>query len=173
MKQLITILLILMSTHLQAQHTYTVSPDTTTGGLTYLGTITFADLQAEAAFGWMKAGAAAYQPDAAKTAQLQPLLGRKGIKAIVFLGTWCEDSQLLIPQLYAVFQKAGFPASQVTIYGTDRSKHVPGGQHTTFGITRVPTIILMQDGKELARITESVQVSLEADLLAQLQTAGR
>lgn len=162
-----------MTTHLQAQQTYTVSPDTTTGGLTYLGTFTFTDLQAEPKFGWMKAGAAAYQPDAAKMAQLQPLLAKKGMAAIVFLGTWCDDSQLLVPQLYTVLQNAGFPASQVTLFGTDRSKHVPGGQHTTYSITRVPTILIIQDGKELARITENVQVSLEADLLAQLQAAGQ
>ena len=84
---------------------------------------------------------------------------------VVFLGTWCADSRTMIPQLYKVVKEAGMPEAQITVYATDRNKTVPGGIEKKYRITNVPTIILFDGDKEMGRITETVKINVENDLL--------
>jgi thiol-disulfide isomerase/thioredoxin len=83
---------------------------------------------------------------------------------VVFIGTWCDDSHYLLPKLTKVLQLAGYPLTGVTMYGTDRDKKTKNGEQAQYGITLVPTIILLKNGKEAGRITESALKSVEEDL---------
>ncbi len=90
----------------------------------------------------------------------------KEYSLIVFLGTWCGDSHELIPKLEKVLMMAGYPQQLLTLYAVDRTKETKDGANKKFDITNVPTIIVMKDGKEKGRITETVQRSIEEDLVA-------
>jgi hypothetical protein len=51
------------------------------------------------------------------------------------------------------------------MYGVDRAKTAKNGEEKMYAIKFVPTIILMKDNKEAGRIVESVQTSMEADMV--------
>ena len=132
--------------------------------LVYTGQFTFTDLQQEEAFTWFAKGAEEYKPSAKPMSVLQKELNKYTL--VVFMGTWCEDSHNLIPKLYKVLQDADYPIQQLTMYGLDREKNGRGNAHETYKALYVPTIIVLDDGKEIGRITETVRKSVEADLAA-------
>ncbi len=88
------------------------------------------------------------------------------ISMTVFVGTWCSDSHREFPRLIKILNEINFPVEKLHIIATDRNKQTPGGEHVTYKIEKVPTIILKDKGVELGRITESpLSGYLERDLL--------
>ncbi len=157
----------IMSLSAAAQKTYSVSKDEQTGAQVFKGPITFEDLNAEPGFAWMKRGEAAYKPDPQLTAALAKRLAPYTI--VTVMGTWCDDSQNLVPKLAKVLSAAQFPASRFLMYGVDRAKETGGIERKLYSIEKVPTIIVFRGNSEVGRITESVQKSVEADLLSIVQ----
>jgi thiol-disulfide isomerase/thioredoxin len=162
MKRLIFLIVMIMSLNTSGQN-YQASKDAENGSVVMKGPISMADLANETSFGWFKQNAA-YTPDATAIATLKTRLG--GYDMVVVMGTWCEDSQNLVPKLNTVLQLAGYPLDSVRMFGVDRSKDALNGEKAKYAIEKVPTIILYKDGQEAGRITETVQKSIEADLAA-------
>ncbi len=88
-----------------------------------------------------------------------------GISTIVVLGTWCPDSRRNVPHFLKVADEAGMPPDSIKLYCVDRSKKSSDGLTDTYGIQRVPTFIFMKGGKEIGRIVESPELSIEQDML--------
>ena len=136
--------------------------DPKTGHPLLRGQITFADLLDESTCSWLSAGASLYKAD---TKALEGIQGLGGpYRYVVFAGTWCEDTQILLPQFYAVMQQAGIPVSAVTLFGMNRAKKALNDEEQVFEITRVPTIIVLEQNREIGRITETVTTSVEQDI---------
>ncbi len=116
--------------------------------------------------GWFEAGYNAYQPNPALIKNLKPLL--QEVHILIFLGTWCGDSRREVPRFLKILDKAGFPATRTKLVGVDRRrdryKKSPGDEQWGLHIRRVPTFILLKDGKEIGRIVERPTLSLEQDL---------
>ncbi len=134
------------------------------GGLIYNGPITFADLNKESSFTWLKSDEKAYQPNEQTQLYLNAYL--KNYKLVVFMGTWCDDSHYLIPKLEKVLVMAGYPMEHLTMFGVDRAKETTNSDQKKYNITLVPTIILFKNDAEVGRITESVNKSVEDDIAA-------
>ena len=170
MKTIITALLLLIGISAMAQNkAYNVSKDSVDGGLIFNGRITFDDLNAEPSFTWLKKGVEAYMPDEKKIAALKEKFTQHNYSVVVFLGTWCDDSHELIPKLEKVLQLIQYPQSSLTMFGVDRAKTTTTHDEKQYKITLVPTIIVFDKDREIGRITESVQKSIEADLEAMLK----
>jgi hypothetical protein len=86
----------------------------------------------------------------------------------VFLGTWCSDSRLHVPRFLKVVDLVQPSLAHVSLYGLDRKKKSPQGDEAAFGIVAVPTFIFLRHGKEIGRIVETPQTSMEADMLTLL-----
>jgi thiol-disulfide isomerase/thioredoxin len=84
---------------------------------------------------------------------------------------WCGDSKRELPRFLKIADEAGFPPARITLYSLDRTKKSPDGMTARYGIEYVPTFIVLKDGAEVGRITESPKVSVEADLLTILAAA--
>ena len=54
---------------------------------------------------------------------------------------------------------------EIAMYGVEREKTTRSELLQKYGITNLPTIIVMKGGAEAGRITETVKKSVEADLL--------
>jgi thiol-disulfide isomerase/thioredoxin len=162
MKRLLVIIAMMMSIKTFAQ-SYEVSKDAENGSVVLKGEITIADIQNESTFTWFVTNGA-YNPDPVTTDYLKENL--KDYSLVVVMGTWCDDSQNLIPRLYTTLVQSFFPMSQLTIYGVDRTKDALHGEKAKFNIEKVPTIIVYKDGKEKGRIIELVAKSIEDDLAA-------
>lgn len=116
--------------------------------------------------GWFESTYADYKPrESALEGVAQAL---KDVRITVFMGTWCSDSQMEVPQFYRILDYLKYPEKNLTVYAVDnhpdRNKTTPGGETAANKIEFVPTFIFFRDGKEIGRITEYPQKSLEADM---------
>lgn len=156
-------LAIFIAMHTQAQTTGFDKTINDRGELVYTGQFSFTRLQEEEEFDWFAKGVEDYKPEAQAMSVLQEELGDYSL--VVFMGTWCEDSHNLIPKLYKILQAAEYPVQQLTLFGLNREKKGLGNAHETYKVSFVPTIIVLSEGKEIGRITETVRKSVEADLV--------
>jgi thiol-disulfide isomerase/thioredoxin len=113
---------------------------------------------------WFIVGYNEYQPKDSFIVRLRPLLIDK--KIVVVMGTWCSDSQLDIPHLINLLDEVEFDRTRIDIWGVDRNKTSPADVLSKYEIKYVPTIIVFdKNGKEVARIVEKPEVTLEQDLI--------
>jgi thiol-disulfide isomerase/thioredoxin len=146
------ILALLSSTTLLAQHQYEVLVERP-NEKSYKGIISREILTGDTSFTkWYVPNAKAYTPNAASLEALKN--NRDSVELLVFMGTWCEDSQFIIPKLFALTEAAGFSNDRVTLIGTDRQKKTLGHLCEALNVTNVPTIIVMKKGRELGRVVE-------------------
>lgn len=129
--------------------------------IVYRGTVTFEDIQRVPAFHFSKAQDK-YKPNSKAIGILSNELA--GYKLVVFLGTWCEDSHRMIPQLYKVLEMVHYPETNLILEALDRDKHGKDDMASRYNITLVPTIVVLKDDKEIGRITEIPDKSVEQDL---------
>jgi thiol-disulfide isomerase/thioredoxin len=76
-------------------------------------------------------------------------------KMMVFGGTWCEDTQNLLPLFYKLVEQSKYPKRKVTLVGVDREKKSGNELSEKHKITNVPTfIVLNNEGVEIGRVVE-------------------
>ncbi len=144
---------ILLSATVQAQTPYTsVADDKTPGGIIINGVISKYLLENEPSFTWYQSSKNAYTPDQAVVNALEA--SKTKVQFLLFGGTWCEDTQFILPKFFKLQELSGFPDSRISFIGVNRAKKSLGNLADVFGITNVPTIIILKDGKETGRIVE-------------------
>lgn len=121
-------------------------------------------LQMDAFKDWFNPGYNDYNADTATLEKLKPLL--KDVSILVFMGTWCSDSQRDVPHLYKILDDVNFDESKLTVINTDDEKNTPQGYEDGKDIINVPTFIFYKNKKELGRIVEYPIETLEKDMLA-------
>lgn len=150
-----------------AQSDFDKSKDVENGAVVYKGQFTFEDMLQEESFGWLQRGATSYKPDSVTMVYLKKHL--PDYQLVVLLGTWCEDSHVLIPKLYSTLQQAGYPMNNYKMYGLNRAKESKYIEHKLYKAEKVPTVIIVKNNMEVGRITESVRKSIEKDLAAMIE----
>ena len=110
------------------------------------------DIENDTAFAWFKKNMQYGTTNAAAIDAFKKNAAK--FKVIVFFGTWCEDSQNLVPIFFRLVDKSGYSEENITLVGVDRAKTTLDNLHTTYNIVNVPTFIIMKDGKEVGRIVE-------------------
>lgn len=108
-----------------------------------------------------------YTPDSNTIEALKPMI--KDIHVTIVLGTWCGDSKLQVPHFYKVMDALKVSEKDISIIAVDRSKHAENGLLDGLNILRVPTFIITDKKKELGRIVEFPEETLEKDLLSILK----
>ena len=134
----------------RAQTEYEVSGDGTHKILK--GIISPELLSQDSAFSWWRANQAGYIPDQNTVASLKAR--GANLQFMVFGGTWSGLSQALLPKFFSLLDAASFPPDHIILVGVDPDKndidHLTDDMH----ITRIPSFILLKDGKELGRVVE-------------------
>lgn len=149
----LTILTLFVSTLVNAQiRSYEISTDPQNGEKVLKGLLSRSDIENDTAFKWFKDNMKFGSADAAAVAAFKQHAA--DIQIVVFGGTWCEDTQNLLPVFYRLIDKSGFPDSSITLIGVDREKTTLYDLHKAFNATKAPTFIVMKDGKELGRVEE-------------------
>ena len=109
----------------------------------------------------------AYQEYAVDMARLGPS-DLNGIELLVFMGTWCSDSQLQVPHFLRILDNYGFSARKLKLIALDnhpdRKKTSPDGAEKGWNISLVPTFVVLKNGQEIGRIVETPLETLEQDL---------
>jgi hypothetical protein len=120
-------------------------------------------------------------PDAAAITALRQVASSTDILCV--LGTWCGDSQREVPRFWRLLEITANPNLRFTMVAVGRSTDAAAEQalaglglgasyradHRT---EKIPTFIFSSEGREIGRIVETPQVSLEADALTILESAG-
>lgn len=128
------------------------------------GYITRKTIETDSAFTWfatnMKYGTA---PAEAITAFQQK---KDAFRLLVFGGTWCGDTQNLLPAFYRLIDKSGYPEQKITLVGVDEQKHDKMELYKQWNIVNVPTFIVIDgSGKERGRVVEyGTMGSMEKEL---------
>lgn len=98
----------------------------------------------------------------------------EGHQVLIFLGTWCGDSKREVPRFMKIMDDANFPSENLKTVALDRRKEhykkSPNGEEWGLNIKRVPTFIFYKNGREVNRVIETPNKSLEEDILAILTT---
>jgi thiol-disulfide isomerase/thioredoxin len=134
----------------RAQTEYEISGDG--AGKVLKGLISRDLLTGDTAFAWFNGNKAGYTPDQ----QVLSILKSKGsqVQFLVFGGTWCEDTRILLPKFFSLLDAASISDKQLTLVGVDQQKKTFNHLSEDLHITRVPTFIVMKDGKEVGRVVE-------------------
>lgn len=103
-----------------------------------------------------------YQPDNTMLDKLKVYSIETEI--IVFLGTWCPDSQREVPRFLKIMDLIQNSHINYKLFGLDRSKRDAGGLAERHQIEFVPTFVVLQNKQEIGRIVETPIVSIEQDL---------
>lgn len=122
------------------------------GSKTIKGFLTHEQLAGDTAFSWFVKNQTMFPPDETLIAALKS--HKESINLLVFGGTWCDDTKMVLPQFYSVAAAAGFPDDRITLLGVDREKKTVHHLSEAFNVTLVPTFIVMKDGKEAGRVVE-------------------
>lgn len=151
MRSLLLAVLVVLAISASAQTTYTISVDTNhTNARVYKGLISKSIISQDTTFKWLHDNAKGYKPDS----NIVTAVKNAKVKYLVFGGTWCEDTQNILPKFFVLTEQAGVPESAITLFGVDRKKQSLPNVSEAFAVTNVPTIIVLKEGKEIGRIVE-------------------
>ena len=148
---LFVITTLILSNFLSAQNQYQVLVERP-NEKTFKGIISREVLLSDTSFKWYAENQKGYKPNAAALEGLQK--NKDSVQLLSFMGTWCEDSQNIIPKFYSLLDMAQFPSDRVTLIGVDRKKLTLSHLSEALNITNVPTIIVLKNGKEIGRVIE-------------------
>jgi hypothetical protein len=104
----------------------------------------------------------AYSPDLDIVARLQKI--HEEINVEIFLGTWCPDCRRHVSAYFKIMDMVANPLVTTTLTGIPRDRAAREKYIAGRDIERVPTIIVSFRGREIGRIVETPEVSVEADL---------
>jgi len=150
MKQILFILLAIFSAPIVFAQTE-VSHDGS-GNKVLKGFITKQELASDTAFAWFAQNQQGYTPDQSALQLLRT--NRDSVNILAFGGTWCGDTKYILPKFYLLADAAGLSQDRITLLGVDHNKKTIQHLSETFGITNVPTFIVMKNGKEVGRVVE-------------------
>ncbi len=88
------------------------------------------------------------------------------VKVLIFLGTWCSDSEREVPHFFKILDQANLTSKlSVELWAVDRKKNLPNNLSQKYQIEYVPTFIFFKNGQETGRIVESPEsLYLEEDV---------
>jgi thiol-disulfide isomerase/thioredoxin len=105
-----------------------------------------------------------YQPHPEVVSVLQEVV--EDTEIILFHGAWCSDCRREVPRFMRILEVVNNPHFILNDYEVNRQKQDILSKFEEYGIKFVPTFVVMREGRELGRIVEKPQKSLEEDLAA-------
>lgn len=170
MKKIVLSAVLLSSAHMVFAQGAEVSRDAQ-GNKILKGFITKQELVSDTAFSWFAKNQEGYTPN---QDALQAFRANKdSVNIIAFGGTWCGDTKHILPQFFKLTDAAGFSADRITVLGVDRDKKTIQHLSEAFGITNVPTFIVMKNGKEIGRVVEYGRYGMVDKELGEIIAGGK
>ena len=149
-----------------AQAQYEVSTDAKTGLKALKGVLSIDVLKNDTSFHWMTNDISWYKPKPEVLANLAAV--KDSVHIIALIGTWCEDSHYIFPQLLKMLNQAGYNMNYLTIIGVDRPKVSITSLSQALGLKKTPTIIVFKNGKEVGRVEEYGKYGIVDQELAEI-----
>jgi thiol-disulfide isomerase/thioredoxin len=152
-KILFAVIATTLFTTVYAQTPYTsVKDEKHPEGVVLNGIISKYILENDPVFNWYASSRSSYTPPTEVLNAMESAKSR--VQFLIFGGTWCEDTQFILPKFFKLQELSGFPDASISFFGVNRAKKTLGNVAEVFKIVNVPTIIVMKDGKETGRVVE-------------------
>ncbi|MEQ9091503.1 MAG: thioredoxin family protein [Balneola sp.] len=103
-----------------------------------------------------------YKPDSEIISGLNAI--QDSVLVDVFMGMWCHDSKREIPAFFKIMESIDNPLITANYTALEYRRRGPKDIIKENNIKRTPTFIIYKNGKEVGRIIEEVEVSMESDL---------
>jgi thiol-disulfide isomerase/thioredoxin len=113
---------------------------------------------------WYNFEKQAYQTDTATIEKIKSMDLSK-IEICIVMATWCSDSQREVPRFIKIMELIGYEPHNLKIICVDRKKQAEKTPVEKLLIEKVPTFIFVKNKKEIGRIIEIPNESLEKDML--------
>lgn len=141
----------------------TVAMGQSTGGAKLVkGKLELKQLSNDSAFAWFYTGVNKYDVNANMVNYIKT--NKDKIKLVALVNTTDEASRKLLPQFYKVMILASVPEENIQMFGVDESGNTGNSAADGYKVKKVPTILVLQNGKEEGRITGSSNETIEQDL---------
>lgn len=101
--------------------------------------------------------------------ELVKIKALQGKQVLVFLGTWCHDSEREVPRFLKLLNAAKVQLDSLRLVAVGYDKLDPNGLAKQYDVRYTPTIIVSDGEKELVRMIEKPKQSIAADLTIQGQ----
>lgn len=102
-----------------------------------------------------------FQPNNQDIKNIQKLAGKE---LIVLFGTWCHDSMREVPRLLKLIEQSNVNIKSLKLVAVGYDKRDPQGIAAQYNLKYTPTIIVLDKGKEIARMVEKPNQSIASDL---------
>lgn len=142
------------------------------GAKIFKGILTPQLIQNEASYKWYAENLKNYTPNASAVKAFKSN-NADSIQLIVFMGTWCHDSQYIIPKLFTLLDATSFSNEKLTLIGVDKNKKTISHLAEALDVKSVPTIIAMKNGKEVGRVVEYGKTGLFDKELGEIITSSK
>ena len=87
------------------------------------------------------------------------------VEIYILFGTWCHDSKREVPRFLQLLNSLNIQENYIHLIGLNFLKNEPLNRGKHFQIKKTPTFVFLRNQKEIGRIVEMPEISLEADLL--------
>ena len=102
-----------------------------------------------------------YTPD---PGAVKSIASAQDTRIVVFFGSWCLLCKKAVPHLLKTIEAAKNPGLALEFYGVTEDHKEPKDPIAKYSISTTPVFIIIRGGKEIGRITEKPDVSVEKDL---------
>ena len=106
---------------------------------------------------------ASYNPEKKNLNQMYNLLD--GITMTIVMGTWCSDSREQVPRFMKIFDELEHSFATPLFICVDRNKKADDVSLEGMSIVKVPTFIVYYHNREIGRIVEKPETTLDEDFL--------
>jgi thiol-disulfide isomerase/thioredoxin len=117
----------------------------------------------ESELSWFKEEYQRYKPQSKVLDSIRG--GNDSLYVIVFLGNWCGDTYRELPRFQKIIETEKIPLRILEYHAVNRKKESGEILPVAFGIRLVPTFVFIRNGKEIGRIVEAPEKSLEEDIV--------
>ncbi|MFA7326953.1 MAG: thioredoxin family protein [Candidatus Kapaibacterium sp.] len=97
-------------------------------------------------------------------------INNNNIKMLVFQGSWCPMCVSAMPQIAQFVSDNDVDEKALEVINVNMFKSKPADKIAEHKITRVPTVIFLQDGKEVGRITEYAPSGWKSAIVEKINT---
>lgn len=110
-----------------------------------------------------------FEPNSAQLRDIQALAGKD---VVTLFGTWCHDSEREVPRLLKLLELGNVQVKQLTLIAVSRQKEDPDGYSEKYELKYTPTIVISDDGAEVARVIERPKGNLAGDMASQINNSN-
>lgn len=74
------------------------------------------------------------------------------VKFTIFIATWQKESQENFPKIIKILKSLSISEGRIKIYAVNRKFSTPSGDEASYGITKIPMLVIEKYEKELGKI---------------------